>query len=405
MICLLLFKSPVHKDLIDIMKNSPLKKYRVIIRYSHFDDKLVKVILKMRGKILTITESVNCISAVISQNCIAKLKELPYVKAILPDKALSLNMSTSLSRGLSVKLNSSVKLNGMNITVGLISSGVYPHVDLLKPHKKVLKFLDLVNGYSHPYDDYGHGTAVAGLISSSQSSGPGSVLGLSPESHLYVIKAFNNMGIGYLSSIIHGISILIDDKEKYNVNVICLPFQFETYDKAYLDLIDTVLKSAKDRNVVVVVPASIGENETSCINGFALSPYCITIGGLSSSNAPLKWSTICSSKKIKKPDFWFPCTNLNCLNTNVNYISERDGQKLYPTRLDRLNISLTSISLASALVSSLIALAFQYNKNYTWDDIYSILKYSVLTKTGEAPNYPIINIPEFFSFTRPKEKP
>ncbi|MCM1992283.1 S8 family serine peptidase [Oceanirhabdus seepicola] len=394
----------IHKDLIPLLENNSLNSYRVLIKYSNFEDKIVKKIINSRGTVLNIIDSINCISAVIKKHTLYTLAEYPYIKRIFPDSMITLNMNSSYSKGLNISLNSSVKLTGKNTTIGILSSGVYPHVDLLKPHRKVIQFLDLVNGYKYPYDDFGHGTAICGLISSSQSSNKKSVKGLSPDSHLYVVKAFNSIGKAYISTILFGIHMLINEKDKYNINVICLPFEINTFDSNITSLFDKLFEKARNDNIVVVVPSTSNGIEYSSVCGFALSKNCITIGGLYKDNTPYEMTSKCNHKKLKKPDFWFPCVGLNCLNSDINYISERSGRKLYPLKLDRLNITITSLSLSSALVSSLIALAFDYNKDFKWDDIYSILKYSSTPKDGPKPDIPIINIPEFFAFTS-KTKP
>ena len=49
---------------------------------------------------------------------------------------------------------------GRGIAVAVIDSGVQPHADL--PATRIRKFVDFVNGRALPYDDFGHGTHVAG---------------------------------------------------------------------------------------------------------------------------------------------------------------------------------------------------------------------------------------------------
>lgn len=49
-------------------------------------------------------------------------------------------------------------------SVAIIDSGVFPHKDLTEKRKQIIVFKDFVNHKKNPYDDSGHGTAVAGII-------------------------------------------------------------------------------------------------------------------------------------------------------------------------------------------------------------------------------------------------
>jgi len=58
-------------------------------------------------------------------------------------------------------------LTGAGIGVAVVDSGIAPHADLVTPTNRIVGWKDLINGQSSPYDDYGHGTHVAGIIAGS----------------------------------------------------------------------------------------------------------------------------------------------------------------------------------------------------------------------------------------------
>src|SRR5438128_5348959 len=55
-------------------------------------------------------------------------------------------------------------VGGAGATVAVLDSGIAPHPDLIWPTNRIIGWVDLVNNQPAPYDDFGHGTHVAGII-------------------------------------------------------------------------------------------------------------------------------------------------------------------------------------------------------------------------------------------------
>lgn len=74
-------------------------------------------------------------------------------------------------------------LYGNGVTVGIIDTGI----DLSHPeleHVNLIAWRDLINREPEPYDDVGHGTAMAGIIA-------GKTYGVAPKASLIVVKALH----------------------------------------------------------------------------------------------------------------------------------------------------------------------------------------------------------------------
>ena len=86
-------------------------------------------------------------------------------------------------------------VDGSGVGVAVIDSGVSPsHDDLADPAaggQRVDRFVDLVNGQSTPYDDYGHGTHVAGIIGGNGFDSGGARSGIAPGARLTVLKVLD----------------------------------------------------------------------------------------------------------------------------------------------------------------------------------------------------------------------
>ena len=103
-------------------------------------------------------------------------------------------MSISTANG--GRISEKHKLSGRGVSIGLIDSGVFPHVDLLSPSNKITKFVDLINYLDYPYDDNGHGTFIAGILCGSGHASKHLYRGIAEKSDLICYKAFNSTGKG-----------------------------------------------------------------------------------------------------------------------------------------------------------------------------------------------------------------
>ena len=271
------------------------------------------------------------------------------------------------------------KLTGKGICIGLIDSGVYPHTDLLNPQNKIKKFMDLINDYKYPYDDNGHGTFISGILCGSGHLSKGMYKGIAENSSLYCIKAFNNLGRGFISDILYSIEKLIEEREELNIKVICLPFEITQNNDFILSLFSKLFKEASDKGMVVIVPAGHNGNNECSMRGIAILDNCITVGGLDTTSSipkPYINSSCGPANKINKPDISAACVDICSLNSNIGYISEKNNMKVYPQTLEIPYTTYTGTSCAAAYISGICALLYENNPNLTFRDITSLLKIS-----------------------------
>jgi subtilisin family serine protease/uncharacterized membrane protein len=104
-------------------------------------------------------------------------------------------------------------------------------------------------------DDYGHGTAVAGILISNDST----YQGVAPGAKLVVVKALNSAGFGSLSDLIQGINYCVNVSGNYNISVISMSLGTSTNSSTYCDdavWLDPALKIAVDnatsRNISII---------------------------------------------------------------------------------------------------------------------------------------------------------
>lgn len=101
----------------------------------------------------------------------------------------------------------SLGFQGQGVRVGVIDTGIAAnHPSLLG---RVEMFRDFISGASAPYDDNGHGTAVASLIAGREAPGWGR-LGPAPEARLVVAKAMGHNGLGPGDAILAAAQWMLD---------------------------------------------------------------------------------------------------------------------------------------------------------------------------------------------------
>lgn len=102
-------------------------------------------------------------------------------------------------------------ITGKGITVAILDSGLSPHPDILPG--RILAFSDFINRKKLPYDDYTHGTHVAGIIASTR-------IGIAPEVGLIGLKVLDQHGNGSTEIFIEGIKWLLRHYKEYHIRIV-----------------------------------------------------------------------------------------------------------------------------------------------------------------------------------------
>lgn len=371
------FKNKLCPDLTDIIDKNYYKNVRVIICCKTLQQKIENKIKIYKGKVLFSIDPIKCICAIVPTSSIDKLLEYPNINYIHLDFYAFLCGKNVFSAN-KVSIERNYRLTGKNIGIGLIDSGTYPHLDLITPRTKISKFLDIINNCKYPYDDNGHGTSIAGILCGSGYSSKGLYKGIAEDSNIYSIKAFNNLGRGFVSDILYALDTLIEDSDKFNIKVICLPFEMLSNNKNILSLFNDLFSIAVSKNIIIVVPSGHNGIDFNSMKGIAVLDKCVTVGGLNinSTIEPYINSSSAPNSKINKPDISAACVDIVSTNTDINYISERNGKKIYPKSLENSYCSFTGTSYAAAYVSGLCALLYENNPDLNLKDIKALFKIS-----------------------------
>ncbi|MEY8000798.1 S8 family serine peptidase [Clostridium sp. Mt-5] len=382
-------KNKLEPNLRSSMDKNLYKSYRIIIQYNSLPETIEKKIRSYKGKVLRSIPIINCIGALLTPNAISRIIELPQVSHISNDCFALLCAGKSILTSNGIVSQEKYKLTGKGICIGVVDSGVYPHPDLLNPKNKIKKFIDLIREYKYPYDDNGHGTFISGIICGNGNESGGVYKGIAENSNIYSIKAFNSLGKGFVSDILFSIQLLLNESENENIKVICLPFELCVNNYFILSLFEKAFQKAVEMNITVVVPSGHCGNVQGSIRGIAILNNCLTVAGIDTSSKIIKpyiYSSCGPVGKIEKPNLTAGCVNICSTNSNTEYISERNGVKIYPKSLEDPYICYTGTSCAAAYISGICALIYENNPALTFNDLTSLLKISC----------DLLNIPKWY---------
>ncbi|MFM8535367.1 MAG: S8 family serine peptidase, partial [Acidimicrobiia bacterium] len=131
-----------------------------------------------------------------------RLADDPKVKRIHLDREVRGEVARTAATVGAKNVHAQYGYTGAGIGVAVIDSGVTPwHDDLTvntntKTGQRVTKFVDFVNNRTTKYDDWGHGTHVAGIIAGNGYDSDGARLSIAPKANIIALKALDFEGKG-----------------------------------------------------------------------------------------------------------------------------------------------------------------------------------------------------------------
>lgn len=187
---------------------------------------------------------------------------------------------------------------GKKVCIAILDSGAYPHPDY---EDRVVKFIDFINNRNDMYDDFGHGTNVAGIIGGNGKASNGKYTGVAPNVELVIIKVLDKMGQVNIKNFSNGLQWIIDNKDDFNIMVVCISFGFTDKENIGYNEIENLVKTIKDNGVLIITSAgNLGPGEYN-ITFPALLKDVISVGSLKIDNGKKCISDFSSRDDISCP--------------------------------------------------------------------------------------------------------
>jgi serine protease AprX len=349
---------------------------------------------------------------------LANIASHPQVKRVMHDRpTFSTLERTGLTTGATL-VRERMGFTGRGVGVAVIDSGISnAHDDLYRlsawswsaTNGRVSHFKDFtvdakVWSSNPAYDDYGHGTHVAGIIAGTGYDSNGKHKGIAPGAKLVGLKVMDGLGRGYISDVIAAIDYAISVRASYNIRVINLSVAAGVYESYWSDPLTLAARRAVDAGIVVVASAgNLGQNEAGQkqaggITSPANAPWVLTVGAASEEATSVRSNDTIAKFSSRGPtwiDFGAK-PDLVAPGVGIESLSDRSST-LYYSLPDMLlsgfaglgltykpYLSLSGTSMAAPVVSGTVALMLEANPKLTPNAVKAILQYTAQVKSNTS---------------------
>ena len=347
---------------VSIFSVNKVKKAIIYVKNYDFAHNYIKNQLKI--DIIGEYHFINALMVKVTQNDIFMLSNISDVEYIASVSTANILINKS-KKIIEVNKLYSQGLSGMGIGVAVIDTGCYPHLDFLLGSNRNIKFVDFLNNKTQLYDDNGHGTFVAGVIGGNGFVSNGNFSGIAPNCDLIILKAIHADGQTQTNKILDAMQWIYENKNKFNIQVVCMSFGSEPLQK--LDPLCIGANVLWDAGIVVVCAGGNDGPKEGSVKSPGSSPKVITIGCAdtrveSEINIP-SFSSRGPIFDCFKPDLVAPGVEITSLANNIYFYTK-----------------MTGTSVSAPFVAGVSALILEKQK-LTPNEIKSIL----LTHTVKLP--------------------
>jgi serine protease AprX len=258
------------------------------------------------GQVRTVLSVVHGVTARVPATSIARLEQMPGVRAVTPDTTGHL-MGIDPSLGYDVQNDEGslydvaqithakdawkAKYTGQGVGVALIDSGVAPVPGLTSGNVTDgpdLSFESQVPELTH-LDSYGHGTHMASIIVGRDIPMSGDKYaaadnhhfnGIAPDAHLISIKVASNNGAVDVSQVIAAIDWVVQHRNDpgLNIKVLNLSYGTDSKQNPNVDPLDYAVENAWRAGITVVVAAGNDGTNRQDLADPANDPLVLAVG-------------------------------------------------------------------------------------------------------------------------------
>jgi len=288
-------------------------------------------------------------------------------------------------------------VDGTGVGVATIDSGISAGHEVIAAGRLV-HWMDFVGHLDVPYDDYGHGTHVAGIIAASDT---GDRRGIAPGAGLIVLKALDGTGSGRVSDVIAAVDYAIANRDRFNIRVINLSVAAGVYESYHTDPLAQAALRAVRAGIVVVAAAGnfgrtpAGEVQPGSIAAPGNAPWVLTVGASDDRATADPADDVVASFSsrgptaidgLSKPDLIAPGVGIEAAADPASalFALQPRGRVWGDAHAGGgPSLRLSGTSMAAPIVAGTVALIAQAAPGLTPNAIKAILEFTAQPRAGE----------------------
>ena len=256
---------------------------------------------------------------------------------------------------------------GKDVGIAVLDSGIVSHEQI-----PVAAFYNFLKGGARvkQFDDYGHGTHVAGMIRSQDDKSDARYRSVAGGTRLIGMKVLGADGAGTTSAVIAALDFAIANKAALKIDVINLSLGHPIYEPAATDpLVRAVERAVASGIVVVVAAGNMGLNPQTGQVGYAgitspaNAPSAITVGAVDTKNTITRSDDVVAPFSSRgptwydayaKPDVVAPGRRVVSFMAKNSYLYQA-YPSWYVNAATRTYMTLSGTSMAAAVTTGVVA--------------------------------------------------
>lgn len=336
---------------------------------------------------------------------LAALSRNPAIARVSIDREVSGAMERTAGTVGALAVRQDLGYDGAGIGIAVIDSGAAAfHDDLAGAGgPRIAAFVDFVNGRDAAYDDYGHGTHVAGIVAGNGFDSNGARTGIAPGTHLVVLKALGADGNGRISDVIAAIDFAVANKDALNIRIINLSVATGVYESYNTDPLTVAARRAVEAGIVVVAAAGNngrdpqGRTRHGGVTAPGNAPWVLTVGASSHMGTADRFDDTIATFSSRgptavdlsaKPDLVAPGVGIESLSDPDSTLYSTRAAYLLPGTIATAYLpylSLSGTSMSAPVVTGTVALMLQANPALTPNAVKAILQYTAQSSLSYDP--------------------
>ncbi len=317
------------------------------------------------------------LSGEITNAALSKLKANSNVAAIIEDRQVHASLAESRKLINADLVNTNLGYTGNGVNVAVIDTGIDTHTGLVDniAHEECFMLnngcpstgASRASGPGSAADDSGHGTHVAGIITSASSPN----IGISPGAGIVAIKVLDSRGNGWNSDIIAGVDWSTTNKDTYDIRVINMSLGGVVYaggacDSSEMAFADAAL-AAKNAGITIFA-ASGNDGFSVAISSPACLSSVVSVGAVYDANVGSKAWGVCTDSSTA-------ADKIICFSNAAEILDVlAPGSLIRSTGLGNTDLIKSGTSMSAPHAAGLAALMLEKNSSLSPDEITNTMK-------------------------------